>query len=717
MKTQSIKTRIVQAVLFVLLVVSIIIASTGFNVSAKADTLTLPSSIENMEVMNATKAQPAGTLSVLPKAQVTGAENDVLWYNNSNLTTADIAYRWSYLNLRTPVTGGQQYNFSIRLRVFTGEETIGKPPTLNSFHVKFFTMSSIVYNAAANNAFVQFLTNADTEGAKIAKLGDMCTYFGPSDAYTNTVNTQNGEWVTFSGTINVPAKSPYNTTQYDTTDLVLQFQLEAADGEANTRNIYFDHIKVEPTIKPKQLVNMATSADYWKDGFNPKCFTFGDNGMTLKDTSTASMLLYPQVAANSTINLTLNGSLDQGWANCFIMLKDKSENPVSGAAYEASYGMPVTGNFSAFQFGADGAFWIECIDGEVEKLPAAGAADNNDIWYWYTGTTSISITTEDTEDGFSAKVKLNGKSGYLSTFDYTCYEESFKGDYAFSIAYFAWMDGTDEKNINMSSLTVSDVESVTLPDYNVAEINTNIGTYNTEITSENYATVKAFYNETASAYKNFNFPLIKDFNKESFDAIGSRLATYEKAISDAAAVDALIVALPTSITADNYTTVKADIEAARTAYNALGSASQALVTKGSELVAAEQALASYEKGVKDAADAAEVDALIADLPTSITADNYTTVKADIEAARTAYNALSEDSKTLVTKINDLQTAEQNLANYEASIEGGNEGGNQGGNEGGDTEAKGCAGNTIATSVLCSLILMGLTVIMIKKRKA
>ena len=113
----------------------------------------------------------------------------------------------------------------------------------------------------------------------------------------------------------------------------------------------------------------------------------------------------------------------------------------------------------------------------------------------------------------------------------------------------------------------------------------------------------------------------------------------EQALADsdaAAAVDALIDALSAPY-------VRADVEAARTAYDNLTEAQQALVTGLAELEAAEQALADINA-------AAAVDALIDALSEPYDSEA-------VQAARDAYDALTETQQALVTGLLDLETAE------------------------------------------------------------
>ena len=98
--------------------------------------------------------------------------------------------------------------------------------------------------------------------------------------------------------------------------------------------------------------------------------------------------------------------------------------------------------------------------------------------------------------------------------------------------------------------------------------------------------------------------------------------------------------------------VRADVEAARTAYDALTPEQQALVTNYQTLLNAEQALSDQDA-------AAAVDAMIDALT-----DPYD-IEA-IDAARDAYENLTEAQKALVTGLSDLEAAEERYADIDAA---------------------------------------------------
>ncbi|MBD8048315.1 cell wall-binding repeat-containing protein [Clostridium faecium] len=125
-------------------------------------------------------------------------------------------------------------------------------------------------------------------------------------------------------------------------------------------------------------------------------------------------------------------------------------------------------------------------------------------------------------------------------------------------------------------------------------------------------------------------------------------------------VDEIIKALPAED--DIKLTDKANIVAARNAYNGLTDAQKALVTNISKLEAAEAKITELEGKAKEEADKAAaktvVDAIEA-LPAKD--DIKLTDEANIGAARNAYNGLTDAQKALVTNLQVLIDAEAKIA--------------------------------------------------------
>ncbi|MBR2151841.1 MAG: InlB B-repeat-containing protein, partial [Clostridia bacterium] len=129
-------------------------------------------------------------------------------------------------------------------------------------------------------------------------------------------------------------------------------------------------------------------------------------------------------------------------------------------------------------------------------------------------------------------------------------------------------------------------------------------------------------------------------------------ATWSDAKIKAAEVDSLITAIGT-VTLSS----ESKITAARTAYNALSDEAKGYVAKLSTLTAAESKLATL-KADKSAADA---------VVTKISNIGTVTLSSEtkITAARSAYNALTDAQKDLVTNYSTLTAAESKLATLKA----------------------------------------------------
>ena len=139
----------------------------------------------------------------------------------------------------------------------------------------------------------------------------------------------------------------------------------------------------------------------------------------------------------------------------------------------------------------------------------------------------------------------------------------------------------------------------------------------------------------------------------------AELAADEKTQTDADAVKALIEAL-----GDVTLEKKESVEAARNAYDALSADAKKLVSNYDVLVQAEKAIQTLEakkqqeelKNQMDAAAAASVSSAITAIK-EVTLDK----RGVVEAARAAYDTLTDDQKVLVTNYTDLTAAESRIA--------------------------------------------------------
>ena len=138
-------------------------------------------------------------------------------------------------------------------------------------------------------------------------------------------------------------------------------------------------------------------------------------------------------------------------------------------------------------------------------------------------------------------------------------------------------------------------------------------------------------------------------------ALGTNLNKLEKAEKQLTELKAAIADTESKIdaigTVELTDACKAKIDAARKAYNALSDEQKALVSNYETLTAAE---AQYEKL---AADKAAADAVIAKISAIGKVELTADCKAKIDAAREAYNALSDEQKALVSNLKTLTDAE------------------------------------------------------------
>ena len=108
---------------------------------------------------------------------------------------------------------------------------------------------------------------------------------------------------------------------------------------------------------------------------------------------------------------------------------------------------------------------------------------------------------------------------------------------------------------------------------------------------------------------------------------------------------------------------KEKIDAVRAAYNALTQAQQACVTNYAALEAAEAEYDRlFQQGGQEAIDQAAADVVIEKITAIGTVELSDACKAKIDEAKTAYKALTEDQKALVTNYNTLETAETEYKN-------------------------------------------------------
>lgn len=173
-----------------------------------------------------------------------------------------------------------------------------------------------------------------------------------------------------------------------------------------------------------------------------------------------------------------------------------------------------------------------------------------------------------------------------------------------------------------------------------------------EITSENYETAKNLLAEAKRAYG-----ALTDGGKESVtNAENIALATAAIETYEAGLFDAKIDALPGSVSSDNVTDAKVELEKIRAEYDGLDDGVKAKVGGADKIAALSEKIDVYEAG--------EVQSLIAALTDKIDKDNYKKAKKQYLAAQKAYGALTANGKTKVTNASKFEAVKAAIEKYE-----------------------------------------------------
>ncbi len=352
------------------------------------------------------------------------------------------------------------------------------------------------------------------------------------------------------------------------------------------------------------MANHATSADYWKDIQGYAGLEFSENGIELWDVKTASFVLNRKIEDKQTVYFEIDGTLEQKegtYGNMYFILKHDRPTSVYNGGVEAA----AEGNYIALMIGGDGFKIVECIDGEVQEpvaLKDPGSAgdeqkgSNLDVWYWYSQYTKVAITTEevneDDEQGVKVTIELIGGNSNAKTVR-TYFSENTKlfGNGYTGIEFFNYSAATETGLVTLASVKVAGVAEGFVPDVDVAAVNADLATKaGATITAENLAEYTEYYEEALAIYETLNYEQIKAFNMANVETLKAKLDAYPENVAAAEAVEALITALPTTITADTYEAAKTAIEAAEAAYNALSAEAKAMVANAEALTAARELL-------------------------------------------------------------------------------------------------------------------------------
>ncbi len=469
------------------------------------------------------------------------------------------------------------------------------------------------------------------------------------------------------------------------------------------------------------MFNHANSLDYWKAGYNVDCFDFSEKGAVLWDVEKGGLVLNRKIKDKQAFTFEFDNTLTgSGYGNLYIVFKhDRPATVYDGANFPKA-----EGNYIVLMIGADGFKMFECENGELNatlntdgsvtggvELKVPSPATNYDIWNWYKQYLKVTIYTEDVDDGVDVTVTITGgSSGVTFTATYLSENVALHGDSYVGIEYFLGASGSGNNGqIKLVAAKVADVAEGYVPDIDINALNKTLAdAKKVAITAANLAEYQEIYDGAYAKYLAMNYTQSKAFAIADLEALKANLDGYAEDVKTAAALDETIAALPASVNKDNYAAAKSAIEGAKATYDGLGEGGKKLVTKKAQLDACLAALASFESD-KDAA--ANVDALIAALPADITAENYATARAAVEAAENAYAALTAEQKSLVSRYAELTAARTRLDAAAPTPDSGSESGKNS-----ETEA-GCGSNAAYAGFAAVTVLLAAAVVLIKKKRA
>lgn len=469
------------------------------------------------------------------------------------------------------------------------------------------------------------------------------------------------------------------------------------------------------------MFNHANSLDYWKAGYNVDCFDFSEKGAVLWDVEKGGLVLNRKIKDKQAFTFEFDNTLTgSGYGNLYIVFKhDRPATVYDGANFPKA-----EGNYIVLMIGADGFKMFECENGELNatlntdgsvtggvELKVPSPATNYDIWNWYKQYLKVTIYTEDVDDGVDVTVTITGgSSGVTFTATYLSENVALHGDSYVGLEYFLGAAGSGNNGqIKLVAAKVADVAEGYVPDIDINALNKTLAdAKKVVITAANLAEYQEIYDGAYAKYLAMNYTQSKSFAIADLEALKANLDGYAEDVKTAAALDETIAALPASVNKDNYAAAKSAIEGAKATYDGLGEGGKKLVTKKAQLDACLAALASFESD-KDAA--ANVDALIAALPADITAENYATARAAVEAAENAYAALTAEQKSLVSRYAELTAARTRLDAAAPTPDSGSESGKNS-----ETEA-GCGSNAAYAGFAAATVLLAAAVVLIKKKRA
>ncbi|MBR4868751.1 MAG: hypothetical protein IKU10_06305, partial [Clostridia bacterium] len=284
----------------------------------------------------------------------------------------------------------------------------------------------------------------------------------------------------------------------------------------------------------------------------------------------------------------------------------------------------------------------------------------------YSTLTAAEKAIQDLEDGTADKEVAKAVVDQIAALPATITLSHKSAVQAARKAYNALTDAQKAYVTNLSKLvaaenTIVRLEAAEADKALAATVQSKIAALPSTITLDHKSAVQAArtaYNGLTDSQKGYVTNLSKLEAAEATIAALDKQAQQEAADKAAAkTVTDKIAALPATIALSD----KSAVQAARTAYNALTDVQKGYVTNLSKLTAAEKAITDLEKVEADKAAAKVVTDKIAALPATIALSD----KANVQAARTAYTALTDAQKGYVTNLAKLAAAEQAIKDLEA----------------------------------------------------
>lgn len=228
-------------------------------------------------------------------------------------------------------------------------------------------------------------------------------------------------------------------------------------------------------------------------------------------------------------------------------------------------------------------------------------------------------------------------------------EEELKSAISLLIVFSA-SDYEGSETVSIGNMKLIDDYSAQIPLY---AVNNELRSMRSKINDDNYETQKNLVQKAELGYENLTAEqkgLVKNYEKLA--ETKAAVAAYGVSLTERK-----IDGLETEISGENYKAAKRAYAAVFKQYEALGS-DKAKVKNAEKLSAAADAIETYEAGT--------VSERMNALPTSVDGETIARTRQEIDAAKNAYDELSEGAKEKVTGLDKLSAAENAVNEYDAA---------------------------------------------------